>query len=497
MHPSDGSAPQQQYTLLIVSIAIAMFMTSLDGTIVNIALPTISTIFDLPSTTVSWVATAYLLVLTGSILVFGKVADRIGFKTVFLAGFCVFTAGSFFCGFFPELFDSFWMLIGARVLQAIGGAMIAAIAPALVAAFLPMKMKGKAMGVVTTFAAFGTAAGPILGGILTQYLSWNWIFYINIPVGIIAVILGLYTIPAGRTTACASSPFDRLGAVLIFVGLGSLIYAVSEGAALGWTDPAILAALAAAGVALGYLVLHEQKTDDPLLDFRLFANRNFLYINLMLVLSYFLFGGVNYLLPFFLELVKGFDPSVSGLILTAMSFAMMASGFFSGMLINSLGNRRLCIAGALVVSAGYLMFHLFSAESTVHYILGALAAVGFGLGLLLSPGTNMAMNMAPRDRHGMVSSLISVERSGPITLGISFASMLFIQAMLTVGSHRHVTASSPANLKIDVLATGFDLVFFAVFVVSLAVVVLALLSRDEVHADNLNESAVETAVVGV
>ncbi|MDK2889579.1 MAG: hypothetical protein PWR21_210 [Methanoculleus sp.] len=375
MHSPDGNA-SQQYTLLMVSVALAMFMTSLDGTIVNIALPTISTIFDLPSTTVSWVATACLLVLTGCVLVFGKAADRIGFKTVFLAGFGVFTAGSFFCGFFPEIFDSFWMLIASRVLQAIGGAMIAAIAPALV-------------------AAFGTAAGPILGGVLTQYLSWNWIFYINVPVGFAAILLGSYAIPAGRTATGTPSPFDRLGAVLIFVGLGSLIYAVSEGSALGWTSPAILSALAAAGVALGYLVLHERRAADPLLDFRLFANRNFLYVNLMLALSYFLFGGVNYLLPFFLELVKGFDPSTSGLVLTALSFAMMASGFLSGMLINSIGNRRLCIAGALVVSAGYLMFHLFSAESTIYYIIGTLAAVGFGLGLMLSPGTNMVMNMAP------------------------------------------------------------------------------------------------------
>ncbi|WP_300998991.1 MFS transporter [Methanoculleus sp.] len=264
-----------------------------------------------------------------------------------------------------------------------------------------------------------------------------------------------------------------------------------------WTDPTILTALAAAGVALGYLVLHERKAADPLLDFRLFANRNFLYVNLMLALSYFLFGGVNYLLPFFLKLVKGFDLSTSGLVLTALSFAMMASGFLSGMLINSIGNWKLCIVGALVVSAGYLMFHLFSAQSTIDYIIGTLAAVGFGLGLMLSPGTNMVMNMAPRDRHGMVSSLISAERSGPITLGISFISMLFVQAMLTVASHRHVTTSSTAGIRVDVLATGFDFVFVAVFAVSLAVVALAFLSRDEVHADNLGEDTIEAAVVGV
>jgi MFS family permease len=239
MQQSDGNASQQRYTLLMVSIALAIFMTSLDGTIVNIALPTISTIFDLPSTTVSWVATAYLLVLTGCVLIFGKVGDRIGFKIVFLTGFAVFTAGSFFCGFFPEFFNSFGTLIGSRVLQAIGGAMIAAIAPALVVAFLPMKMRGKAMGIITTFAAFGTAVGPVLGGVLTQYLSWNWIFYINVPVGVVAILLGSYAIPADRTAAGTPSPFDLLGAILVFVGLGSLIYAVSEGSRLGWTDPTI------------------------------------------------------------------------------------------------------------------------------------------------------------------------------------------------------------------------------------------------------------------
>jgi EmrB/QacA subfamily drug resistance transporter len=497
MHQSSGDASERHYTLILISISLATFMTALDGTIVNIALPTISEIFNLPSTTVAWVATAYLLVLTGCVLIFGKMADRIGFKIIFIAGFAVFTAGSFFCGFFPEIFNSFGMLIGSRVVQAIGGAMIGAIAPALVAAFFPMKMKGKAMGMVTTFAALGTAAGPILGGILTQYLSWNWIFYINVPVGIVAILLGSYAIPGSAAPQGTPSPFDRLGAVLVFIGLGSLIYAVSEGSTLGWTDPTILAALAATVIALGYLVLHELKLSDPLLDFRLFANRNFLYVNLMLVLSYFLFGGVNYLLPFFLELVKGFDPSTSGFILTALSVAMMVSGMLSGMLINSIGNRKLCVAGALVVSAGYLMFQLFSAESSMLYIVGALAVVGFGVGLLVSPGTNMAMNMAARNKHGMVSSLINVERYGPMTLGISFISMIFIQAMLTVGSHRHVTESSPANIKIDVLATGFDLVFVAVFLISLAVVVFAFLSRDEVHADNLDENAPEAAIVGV
>jgi MFS family permease len=176
--------------LLIISISLATFMSALDGTIVNIALPTISAAFDISSTTVSWMATIYLLVLAGCVMIFGKLSDSIGFKRVFLSGFLIFTMGSFSCAILPDLFSSFPVLVGSRAFQAIGGAMITAIAPAMVTAYIPMKMKGKAMGIIMTVAALGTAIGPTIGGVLTQYLNWHWIFLINVPVGIVAILLG-------------------------------------------------------------------------------------------------------------------------------------------------------------------------------------------------------------------------------------------------------------------------------------------------------------------
>ena len=181
--------------LLIFSISLATFMAGLDGTIVNIALPTISEAFHVSSSTVSWVATAYLLVMAGCVLVFGKISDMIGFRKVFLSGFAIFTLGSFSCGLLPVITGGLFSLIGSRVLQAVGGAMITAIAPAMIAAYIPMKQKGKAMGIVMTLAALGTALGPTIGGVLTQYLSWHWIFFINVPVGIFAVLLGAKVIP--------------------------------------------------------------------------------------------------------------------------------------------------------------------------------------------------------------------------------------------------------------------------------------------------------------
>lgn len=486
MHQGNNDHSEINYTLLLISISLATFMSSLDGTIVNIALPTISEIFNLPMTSVSWIATIYLLVLTGCVLIFGKLADRMGFKIIFISGFIIFTIGSFSCGFFPELFNSYGLLIGSRILQAIGGAMIVSIAPALVAAFFPMKMKGRALGLITMFAAFGAAVGPVMGGMLTQYLSWNWIFYINVPVGIIAIVLGLSSIPKTPPADPATTSFDHIGAILVFIGVGMLIYAVSEGASLGWTSPQILVTITISALALLSLLFHELRVPDPLIDFRLFTKKNFLIVNMMLALTYFLFAGVNYILPFFLEIVRGLDPSTSGIILTALSGAVMVSGILSGVLINRFGNRSLCIFGAVILSAGYVLFIFFSTDVTLHYIALSLAVVGFGLGFLVSPGTNMVMGMASRDRHGMVSSIVNLERYGPMTLGISFVSMLFIQMILMVGKYREVTLESPKNLVTEVVATGFDIVFVVIFVISLAIVALSLLSKDEIHPDNVD-----------
>jgi len=207
--PATGTA-RSGYTLLILSISLATFMAALDGTIVNIALPTISEAFNVSTTTVSWVATAYLLVMAGCVLVFGKVSDIIGFKRVFLVGFVIFTLGSFACGLLPDLLNSLNILIASRMFQAIGGAMITAIGPAMVTAFIPMDQKGKAMGIVMTLAALGTALGPSIGGVLVQYLSWHWIFFINVPIGIFAVLLGAKVIPMSGSGGSLAG-FDRTG----------------------------------------------------------------------------------------------------------------------------------------------------------------------------------------------------------------------------------------------------------------------------------------------
>ena len=496
MEPDGTTGTEAGFSLLILSISLAVFMSSLDGTIVNIALPTISEAFHISSTTVSWVATIYLLVMAGCVLVFGKISDIVGFKKIFIAGFFLFTLGSLCCGTLPDMTGSFLTLIGSRVIQGVGGAMMTAIAPAMITAYIPMNQKGRAMGVVMTFAALGTALGPTIGGALTQFLSWHWIFFINVPVGIVAILLGLKVIP-GTPGSGTMAGFDRAGAGLIFVGLASLLYVVSEGDNAGWTSPGILALAAVAIITLSWFVRHELRAPDPLLDLRLFNNANFVVTNLLFALVFFSFSGISYLLPFYLRYVRNFDTSSAGLVLTSLSFAMMAAGILSGMLINRLGAKKLCVAAGIFLSAGYFLMTRLRTDTHAGYIILSLALIGFGLGLMVTPASNMILNSVARTKQGMISSLTSLLRFAPLTLGIALFNLVFIQGILTIARNHDVTRSSPAAMQLQVLTAGFDLAFLVSFVLGLVILALAIVAREEIHPDYLGEPGNDEPMAGM
>jgi EmrB/QacA subfamily drug resistance transporter len=488
-----GHAPAS-YNLLIVSISLAVFMSALDGSIVNIALPTISEAFNISSSMVSWVSTAYLLVMAGCVLVFGKIADVIGFKKMFLAGFVIFTSGSVACGLLPDLLGSFYALVISRMFQAIGGAMITAIAPAMITAYIPMDLKGKAMGIVMTLAALGTAIGPVIGGFLTQYLSWHWIFFINIPVGILAVLLGIRVIP-GTHAPGKLEGFDKQGAALIFTGLATLLYAVSEGQTLGWTTPVILVMFAIAVVSLGLFIRHELRTADPLLELNLFRDRNFLLPNLVMSLVFFSFAGINYLLPFYLEYVRGYTTSDAGMILTSLSVAMMAAGILSGLLYNRFGPRILSAGAGVILSCGYFLMTRLHTDTGSGFIILALMLIGFGLGLMVTPVSNVIMQSVSKKYGGMVSSLTSLERFAPLTLGIAFFNLIFIQGVVAIAKHGGVTREAPRAIQMGVLSAGFDFAFLVSFILGIVILILAIVTRPVTHPDYLEqENAAEPGI---
>jgi len=486
---SPGTGPQAKgYVWLIFSISLAMFMSSLDGTIVNIALPAITEAFSLSTTTVSWVATSYLLVLVGCVLVFGKISDTIGYKKIFLTGFAIFTLGSFFCGFLPELVFGFPSLVASRIFQAVGGAMLAAVAAAMITAYIPAELKGKAMSIIMLFASLGTAIGPTVGGILTQYLSWHWIFFINVPVGIFAILLGAKVIPSTTPPVAGTGAFDKAGAALVFVGLASLVFVVSEGEALHWTSPIILGATALAVVTLGLFVRQELAHADPLLDLRLFKNRNFFLANLLLFLVFFSFSGISYLLPFYLEYVHSYSTSNAGLIMTSLSFAMMVAGLIAGAAFNRVGPRRLCILSCIPLILGYFMMTKLFVHTSTGFVVLALALIGFGLGLIVTPVTTLIMMSVPKAKAGMISSLTSLERTAPLSIGIAIFNLILILGVVGIANRYAVTYNSPSSIKMEVLSGGFDIAFLLSLVLGIVILVISFALKEEIHPDYAEEA---------
>ena len=478
----DSAAPTQKaLKLIILSSALAAFMSSLDGTIVNIALPTISDIFNLPSSSVAWVSTIYLLVMAGSLLVVGKLTDIIGYRKIFLTGFVLFTFGSFACGFFPELTGLFGTLLVARVLQALGGVMMTVIAPAMLSRYMPGAARAKGMAVVVLFASLGMALGPTLGGLLTEYLSWNWIFYINVPVGIASLILGIFVLPKDEKTPFTLKGFDGAGAVLIFVGLASLLYAFSEGYKLGWTSVPVIFCIVLAVFCIAAFIICERKVKSPILDLNLFKNPSFLLMNVVLCLMYFTLAGAQYLLPFYLQLIKQLSTFESGLVLTIMSLGMMISGILSGQIYaKMLGKIKvLILIGVASLGLGYFFLSKISPVTGLGIVVFGLALIGFGVGLTTTTASTLLLGSVKPEKNGMVSSITSLERFAPMTIGIAFFNMLLIAGVKEIAKHTDITTRPMQDVAAGILSAGFDLCFFVSVGIALGAFVLCLFFREK------------------
>ncbi|HKM41542.1 MAG TPA: DHA2 family efflux MFS transporter permease subunit [Methanocorpusculum sp.] len=478
----ENSLPSGKALILIlIAASLSSFMSSLDGTIVNIALPSIAEGFNLTTSSVAWVSTIYFLVIAGSLLIVGKLTDLLGLRKMFITGFTIFVIGSFSCGFFPELLDSFKILILARIVQALGGVLMMVVAPAMLSAFMPGARRAKGMSLVVLFAAVGMALGPTLGGFLTEYLSWNWIFYINIPVGIIGIILGFFVIPCNEPNPDALKGFDTSGAVLVFVGLAALLFAFSEGFSMGWTSLPLIISIILAVLCLGGFVWREHHYDKPLIDFGLFKSRSFIILNIILALLYFTFAGANYMLPFYLEYVQGLTTSGAGLILTSLSLGMMITGVISGFIYAKLIGkiRYLIMSGVVLIGVGYFFLSHLSPVTGIGVIIIALTLIGFGLGLTTVPLSTLIMGMVPAFKQGMVSSITSLERYAPMTIGVAVYNLILIVGIVTITKHSGITEIPASDIAAKILSLGFDLAFMVSVILAIVVLILCFFIKEE------------------
>lgn len=409
--------------VIIATVVLGSFMGATDSSIVVISLSTISRYFDASSGQVAWVLVIYLLVITSFLIAIGRLGDAKGQKRIFIAGFVVFTVSSFLCGAAGSLQE----LVLFRGLQGAGGAMITATGPALLSLTLPGTVRGKALGLLSAANGLGLAAGFGLGAIIVPLLSWQWIFFINVPFGILAVLLGQAAIPADRRHQGAITPqgFDIVGSVLAFLAVGTGIAGLSMGEELGWTSGPIRILLLVSLLLIPVFLLWEWLHPFPLLDLHLLRESRISMGIGAAFLSRLVVSGSVFLLPLYLELVKGYSTGFAGMLLLVPSLLIVVSGPVAGTLSDRLGSRWLCTLAGVFLLLSLLIFAVFDQTIPLALILVALTLRALSMGTFSSPNLRLIFSCSRKDQQGAASGLWYFSRYLGATIGIVVFETLF------------------------------------------------------------------------
>jgi len=450
--------------LLLCAIALGVVMDGIDGSIVNVALPTIASYFSTDTGTIAWVIITYLLMMAGLLLVFGKLAERGRSKKLFIAGFAVFTLGSAACGFAPTL----EILLAARVLQGIGAAMIAAIAPLLCINYLPKEMLGTALGVITATASIGFAAGPAIGGIITQYFSWHWIFLINIPIGIVGILFAARVIPGDEPERLTVS-FDYPGAFLLLFSMVFWIFALEKLPSRGATDTLVLASMILGLICTCLFIARELTTPEPFLNIRIFASWKFSAVLAVYLLINVIFAGILYLLPFYLSAGMHLNHMTSGMYLLVPSAIIAIASVPIGRWSDRTGRRRpFAILACLLIVVYSAVFSVISPESGIVPLLAGLVLMGTAFGIASAPVSSRIIEMAPKEEKCTGSSLMVTAIYFGSVLGTAVYAAIFTFATMDTG-----TVMNFADLRFGEFLTGFHVAIATGLVLSVLSVILS------------------------
>lgn len=435
---------QRHQKMILLIAAFAIFMDGLDGSIVNVALPVIAGDFGVDISGSSWVVMAYLLIMAGFILAFGKIADQGRIRQIFSVGFAVFAIGSFICAVSPTLS----CMIAARALQGLGASMIAAAAPLLVTRFLPEGMRGLGMGVIATTGGVALTFGPPIGGLLTAYLGWHWIFLINVPIGIAAIILGRSAIPAPAVPA-KMERFDFFGTFVLFFAIAGFILALERGPELGWTSPGILFFAGVVAVCTVVFCLHSLRSRNPLLNIRIFRHWKFSAVTVSYLLTCMVFAGVMYMVPFYMHTALGLDAAVSGLLLVVSSVITALIGIPVGAWCDRIGCRTPCILAAVCRIAFCTVLLLIVPAFGIPALIPALVCMGLAFGISGGPATTRIVQYAPEGEAGTGTSVMITSDFLGGVLGVAAYAVVF---SLAVPASVGVAVS---DLSVSLFVEGF------------------------------------------
>ena len=439
---------------LMSAILITIFMAALDQSVVATALPTI--LRDLGGfSLLTWVYAAYILTSTIAILIFGRLSDMYGRKIFYLLGIGIFVLGSALSGLSSNIVE----LIFFRAFQGIGGGAITSLAFASVGDLFSPRERGKWQGIISSMWGIASVLGPVVGGYITDNISWQWIFYINVPIGIIAFILLLSEYP--NIKPLKNVHIDYTGIILFTIFTTALVSAfIFGGTILAWTSFTEILLFIVFAVFLIIFIIHQYKIRNkwPLLPLMLFKNKNFVYINIIAFFSSFaMFGGIVFL-PIYFQYVRGVSPTMSGLYLVSMTFGLMLTSIVGGFLMSKYGKYKyLIIIGVLSATLGLYLLSFITVNISFTVLLIFLFITGFGLGLLMPTLTIVAQNSFPVDKVGITTGTVQLFRSiaGAIGLGIMGALMnnIFISRLSKNKPH---DLPSLLNTKYNAIKTSFS-----------------------------------------
>lgn len=410
----DSGNSSRKWSVLAV-VLVGIFMAMVDSSIVNMALPTIVREMHVDFRVAQWVPLAYMLTVTCLIMVVGRLGDLLGKRLLYCSGFAIFTLGSLLCG----LASTLGALVAWRVLQGVGAAIIMALSPAILVTAFPANERGRALGFTGAAVSAGVVIGPSLGGVILSNMNWGWIFFVNLPFGVIGTVLTLVLIrPESRRTEEA---FDVLGAAMLAVGLFTLLLGVTglQKDMIGASATTTLL-LSSAVILIGFVWV-ELRRPHPLVDLRLFSSAMFTQNLVASFLNFMTTAGTLLLIPFYLQVILNLDTRTAGLALAAMPIAIGVTAPFAGWLADRHGTQRVAFAGLLVLAAGfYSVQYLTTTTSVTTYVLQFIP-VGIGIGLFQSPNNSAILGSVPRERVGVASAMLAVTRTLGQTTGLAFA----------------------------------------------------------------------------
>lgn len=421
-HPADAAqtAHRSSQRGAMASLSLAMLLSSLGTSIANVALPTLAQFFDATFQSVQWVVLAYLLAITCTIVGVGRLGDVIGRRRLMLAGIGVFTLASVLCSVAPSLA---W-LIAARALQGLGAAIMMALTMALVGETIPKERTGRAMGLLGTLSAVGTALGPTLGGLLIAGGGWQAVFLVNVPLGVVSFLLARRSLPAdARPTASGRPPFDTPGVVVLALTLAAYALAMTLGK--GRFGPLNGVLLLAAMTGVGLFVRRESRVQAPLIRLAMFRQRVLSAGFVMSALVTTVVMATLVVGPFYLASAFALDAARVGLVMSCGPLVAALSGVPAGRLVDRLGAQRMTLAGLCMMAVGAFVLPVLSSRLAVPGYVGALAIITSGFALFQAANNTAVMTASSADQRGLVSGLLNLSRNLGLITGASFMGAVF------------------------------------------------------------------------